>query len=322
MKKNILEKLSIINEDEERILDIETKVNKRLYNTYAKEFFLNNHRRMQTGGPIVLRRHTRFTDFPLHGHNYVEMTYLCSGEMTHVVKHREVKMKAGDLLLMNRHTGHVIRKTGEGDIAISIMLSPDCFHSFASLLPPGSPLSSFIAEDMRQNGGSEYILFNTDGIPPLENLFENIAHALVGTDGASQDILKASVGLILRYLTEIPECMATIAKKRSDAELLQARIEEYLNNEYRTASLSELATKLGLSAPYLSKRVRELCGLTFSELLQEARFCEALRLLSETDLPIGDIIVAVGYENTSFFHNQFKNRYHCSPFQWRKERKK
>ena len=68
----------------------------------------------------------------------------------------------------------------------------------------------------------------------------------------------------------------------------------------------KLAEKLNLSVPYLSKRVRELCGMTFSRLLQEERFKEALRLLEETDLPVGDIIIAVGYENTSFFHNQFR----------------
>ena len=66
--------------------------------------------------------------------------------------------------------------------------------------------------------------------------------------------------------------------------------------------------------------MRELCGTTFSKLLQEARFKESLRLLETTDLPVGDIIIAVGYENTSFFHNQFKERYQCSPFRWRKNR--
>ena len=98
------------------------------------------------------------------------------------------------------------------------------------------------------------------------------------------------------------------------------RIEEYLRTEFRTATLSELASKLGLSVPYLSKRVRELCGMNFSQLLQEERFKEAIRLLETTDLPVGDIIIAVGYENTSFFHNQFRARYHESPFRWRKNR--
>ena len=322
MTQEILSRLGRINEEERKILDGEEKVNKKLYSAFAKEFVVNSHRLMQEGDQLTLRRHTRFTDFPAHGHNYVEMTYVCSGEMTHVIKHREVHMRAGDVLLLNRHTPHSVRKTGEEDIAINIIMATECFHSFASVLPANSPLASFMAENIRSNGEAEYMLFSTDGVQPLENLFENICYAMVGNDIVSTDTVKATVGLILRYFSELPECMIAAARHRSDAELLQVRIEEYLRTEFRTATLSELAGKLGLSVPYLSKRVRELCGMNFSQLLQEARFKEAIRLLETTDLPIGDIIIAVGYENTSFFHNQFRQRYQCSPFRWRREHKK
>lgn len=322
MREEILARLSQINDEERKILDGETKVNKRLYTAFAKEFIVNSHRLMQDGEQIALRRHTRFADFPAHGHNYVEMTYVCSGEVTHVIKHREVKMRAGDVLLLNRHTQHSVRKTEEGDVAINVMLATECFHSLASSLPMSSSLSSFMAENIRSNGEAEYMLFSTEGVPPLENLFENLCYAMVGNDFTGVDTLKNTVGLILRYFAEVPECTITSARHRSDAELLQARIEDYLRTDFRTATLGELAAKLNLSVPYLSKRVRELCGMTFSRLLQEERFKEAIRLLEETDLPIGDIIIAVGYENTSFFHNQFRERYQCSPFRWRKNRRK
>ncbi len=322
MREEILTRLSQINDEERKILDGETKVNKRLYTAFAKEFIVNSHRLMQDGEQIALRRHTRFAEFPAHGHNYVEMTYVCSGEVTHVIKHREVKMHAGDVLLLNRHTQHSVRKTSESDIAVNVMLATECFHSLASSLPMSSPLSSFMAENIRSNGEAEYMLFSTEGVPPLENLFENLCYAMVGNDFTGVDTIKNTVGLILRYFAEVPECTITSARHRSDAELLQARIEDYLRTDFRTATLSELAAKLNLSVPYLSKRVRELCGMTFSRLLQEERFKEAIRLLEETDLPIGDIIIAVGYENTSFFHNQFRERYQCSPFRWRKNRRK
>lgn len=319
MRAEILSRLSLINDEEQRIIEGEHKINKKLYSAFAKEFIINNHRLIEEDKQISLRRHTRFANFPAHGHNYVEMTYVCSGEIMHVIKHREVKMKAGDVLLLNRHTQHSVRKTGEEDIAINIMLSTECFHSFAAVIPVSSPISSFMAENIRSNGEAEYMLFSTDGVPPLENLFENLCYAMVGQDILSEDILKSTVALILRHFAELPECMITAARHRSDSELLQARIEEYLRTDFRTATLTDLSERLGLSVPYLSKRVRDLCGDTFSRLLQEERFAEALRLLKTTDLPIGDIIIAVGYENTSFFHNQFRERYHCSPFKWRKE---
>ena len=318
MTPEILKKLSEISDEERHILDGEQQINKRIYSAFANEFIINRHRLLQETEQITLRRHTRFTDFPTHGHNYVEITYVCSGEFTHIIKHREIKMHAGDVLLINRHTQHSVRKTGEQDIAINILLSTEAFHSLASVVPSSSPLSSFIAENMRSNGEPEFMLLSTEGVPLLENLFENLCYAMVGGDTVSEQALKMTVGLILRHFGEIPECIITAARHRSDAELLELRIREYVRTEFRTATLSELASHLGLSVPYLSKRVRDLCGKTFSQLLQEERFNEALRLLEQTELPIGDIILAVGYENTSFFHNQFKERYHCSPFRWRR----
>ena len=35
--------------------------------------------------------------------------------------------------------------------------------------------------------------------------------------------------------------------------------------------------------------------------------------MCDTDLPISDIIAAVGYENNSYFHRVFKEHYHMTP---------
>ena len=39
--------------------------------------------------------------------------------------------------------------------------------------------------------------------------------------------------------------------------------------------------------------------------------------MCDTDLPISDIIAAVGYENSSYFHRVFRERYHMTPRNFR-----
>ena len=63
----------------------------------------------------------------------------------------------------------------------------------------------------------------------------------------------------------------------------------------------------------LSKMIRKNTGFNFKELLQRKRLNKAVELMCETDLPISDIIAAVGYENGSYFHRVFKERYHTTP---------
>ena len=63
----------------------------------------------------------------------------------------------------------------------------------------------------------------------------------------------------------------------------------------------------------LSKMIKKNTGFNFKELLQRKRLNKAVELMCETDLPISDIIAAVGYENGSYFHRVFKERYHTTP---------
>ena len=111
---------------------------------------------------------------------------------------------------------------------------------------------------------------------------------------------------------------------KADLEIintLRKKIAAYIQNSFRTATLTELSENLKMSPTYVSRRVKELYGTSFTELLKERRFNEAEQLLLNGDLPVNAIAEAVGYENTSFFHRIFRQQYGISPSKWRKEKK-
>lgn len=82
---------------------------------------------------------------------------------------------------------------------------------------------------------------------------------------------------------------------------------DYIEQQYRTATLTELCEKLHLPMHVLSKMIRKNTGFNFKELLQRKRLNKAAELMCETDLPVSDVIAAVGYENGSYFHRVLKN---------------
>ena len=53
--------------------------------------------------------------------------------------------------------------------------------------------------------------------------------------------------------------------------------------------------------------------------LQRKRLNKAVQLLCDTSLPVNDIIAAVGYENNSYFHRVFRERYQLTPKEFRKK---
>lgn len=98
--------------------------------------------------------------------------------------------------------------------------------------------------------------------------------------------------------------------------LVQAALREITAN-YREASLSNVAQAYGVSLAYVSECVRAETGKTYKELLQKHRIETAARLLRRSDWNIQRIISYVGYENTSYFYRLFRERYGCSPREYR-----
>ncbi len=86
--------------------------------------------------------------------------------------------------------------------------------------------------------------------------------------------------------------------------------------------LTELCETLHLPMHVLSRMIKKSTGYNFKELLQRKRLKKAVAFICDTDLAISDIIAAVGYENSSYFHRLFKERYGMTPREFRIENRK
>ena len=96
----------------------------------------------------------------------------------------------------------------------------------------------------------------------------------------------------------------------------------YIEQRYKTASLTELCEILHQPMHTLSKMIKAQTGHNFTELLLRKRLSKAVQLLCDTDLSVNDVIAAVGYENASYFHRTFKEHYHMTPRVFRESYKK
>ena len=81
--------------------------------------------------------------------------------------------------------------------------------------------------------------------------------------------------------------------------------------------LSLVAEVVGMSERTLQRRLAQ-AGLTFSEIVQDARFAIASDLMAETDLNIADIAFAAGYENAPHFSRAFKRLTGMTPRDYRR----
>jgi AraC family transcriptional regulator of adaptative response / DNA-3-methyladenine glycosylase II len=87
------------------------------------------------------------------------------------------------------------------------------------------------------------------------------------------------------------------------------------------ASLSNLATRLGVGVRHLSRLFARHVGASPATVAQTRRIYFAKRLLDDTPLPITDIAHAAGFGSIRRFNDAFRKTYRKSPRELRKERR-
>ena len=312
MQQALLDHLRVVTEEEQRILDGVAEVDKDLY-TSGKDFTVDSAKMLSEGKLIAVRTHTRFVHFPSHRHNYIEVLYVCQGQLTNIIGGKEVVIHAGELLFLNQYTRHEILPVGEEDIAINFMILPEFFDVAYTMAGNNNVLADFLVNVLRQDEErGEYLHFKVAEVLQIQNLLENIIYSLVTGRGNQNKINQTTMGLIFLYLMDSVQYVEMRLPNQYENMISMTTL-DYIEQKYRMATLTELCDMLHLPMHVLSKMIKKTTGFNFKELLQRKRLSKAVELMCDTDLPISDIIAAVGYENNSYFHRGFKERYGVTP---------
>lgn len=321
MRQEILSRLEAITEEEQFILIEKAPDPKEIYSRSGR--FIIERRRvssMSSGeatAAICIRQHPRFRDFPLHSHDYIEMMYVCQGCITHKIGGEEITLLANDLLILGKDTKHSIRSSGENDIGINLIISSELFEDAYNKMRKNSQLSNSRIEALLSGEDISYCVFSAGSCLPVQNIMESMISSVICDGNAGGYVLRQSVNLLICYLSSLFPDTPT---QTDQTEKMKKRILNYIEGSYSSATLTEAAEMLGLSPSYLSRLIRDLFGVSFKKLLTATRFETACGLLTTTELSIGDIINRVGYENSSYFHKEFKKRFGMTPNNFRRLR--
>ncbi|MFA9466323.1 MAG: AraC family transcriptional regulator [Velocimicrobium sp.] len=316
MNEQLLEKLKPITKEEHHILEGECKIEKDLYMS-TKENVIVAKKLLESGNLISVRTHTRFIHFPKHTHNYVEVIYMCCGSTHHIINGTDVLLEKGELLFLNQNATQEIYPAREDDIAVNFIILPEFFDYALKLMEAEENLlRNFVIDCLRgENRSSGFMHFKVAEVLPVQNLVENLIWTIRNKQQNKRNINQATMGLLILQL------MNHMDKVESEAENPQQRlminILEYIEEHYRDGELSELADTLHYDIYWLSKEIKKQTGKNYTELVQSKRLSQAAFLLTYTTLSVMEVGMAVGYDNLSYFHRIFQNRYKLTPRKFR-----
>lgn len=280
--------------------------------------FVDSQKLLEAGKLFTIRPNTRFIAFPKYSHNYVEIIYMCSGSQRHIINDTaEIELKKGEILLLNQHASHQTDATGIDDIAINLIVLPQFFNTAIEMIGSDNKISQFLFSGLTGKGHEiSYMHFNVSDVLPVQNLMENLIWSVVNRQPNRRNINQITMGLLFLQLLGLTDrLIAGEADTVADTVVMAAMTE--IEQNYPRASLNNVAKRCNVSAAYVSSTVKDTTGKTFKEHLMEKRLTKAATLLKSTALSVGDIIVMVGYENTSYFYRIFTEKYGMSPKAYR-----
>ena len=151
-----------------------------------------------------------------------------------------------------------------------------------------------------------------------EEMMKEMMYIIHNKDASSFHLI-GHLYLFMDYLTR----SAAFLNMPKGSKLQDFYIKEALSfieqNFQNDISVEDIASTCGLNRSYFGKIFKNAVGKSPQEFLLNYRMVKATELLKLTQLSIGDISNAVGYDNQLHFSRAFKNIYGISPREWRKQ---
>lgn len=147
----------------------------------------------------------------------------------------------------------------------------------------------------------------------VDKIFNN---PIVRNDG----LIEEYIGILDKYYTELCEVRARQRSKQSDTGLAD-EIKKYIDENFADYNLNVnlVSEKLGIRRQNLNTIIKQNTGKTMRDYISEVRHEKTKEFLTETNYPISQIAMMVGYSSDDVLNRAFKKIEGMTPGQYRDE---
>lgn len=263
-----------------------------------------------TGLTVLLNRIISCT---AHCHKEIEIGYILEGETLLSLEGKEVRLKKGDIFIINPFDIHTFNSDSSGALILFIQCAPSLFYSH---------YPAIMQCHFKEIVLTKYFL----SVCQEENRFSSLL-ILLGQTYFLQEAgyeLKCFglLNLIMQFLLVETPYDVTPSEKQTQKNLQKQRISrilDYINQNYhQKILLRDIAAKEDLSLYYLSHFFTANMNLTFQDYVNEIRFEHASHLIESTDKPLLEISYECGFSDVRYLYRLYQKHYQCTPMEHRK----
>lgn len=261
---------------------------------------------------------------PYHLHNYIEIMIPLVGNCTVHLDKQTVQLNSEDVLFIGNHTPHKVEPIGKNDIVVNLALKSSAFSlndlNFLHRNGTNSNISNLLFTLLSNENYSagRYVWFQVEHQPKIVNNIYDIIDEYYNYDIQSHQIIRFDILTLFSRLIRQAYHAKAHTHKVKDSQINLLSLLLYIENNYRTITLTKMAKDFGFNPNYLSTYLKKQTGQSFIQLVHLQRVNTAGEYLIYTKAPIETIASEVGYENPSYFYKVFKKIIGVSPAEYRR----
>jgi AraC-like DNA-binding protein len=250
---------------------------------------------------------------PLHWQKYLEVFHIVKGRADISINGKLYSLKDGDTAVINPEMIHGYVNQSAHTRHIVFLFSIDLFNQFLpELRDKDSQMMIFSRKTL--------IFAETDSkvCRRMARIIHSISREYLSmNEGYRLAIRKYLYEMALLYLREIPPVKnkpSRAAKEYSNFPAFERAL-SFIHKNFKTPgiTLKDAAAVASLSEFYFSRLFRDRTGETFHAYLARLRVMRAREYLSDSDIPITDIIYKCGFASQQTFNRQFYTHTGVSP---------
>lgn len=250
---------------------------------------------------------------PLHHHNFYELYFLITGNLSYQIENIIFSIRPGDIILLGVNQRHCPLFFDQHNTYERIVLR----------------LTEQVLRSLSDGENDLEACFKWEHLGIYRFSFEtqNNIRLILSRLIAEQDQGEGKFGgnlLYRAYLTELlvlfrrnceesaPQYMSDSVKKRQLIEMVNHYIEEHLE---RRISVADLAEHVYLSKYYFMRFFKEMTGTSVHQYIIKKKLVSASNLIME-GVPVTSVYLHCGFGDYSSFLRAFKKQFGYSPKQY------
>ena len=264
--------------------------------------------------------HPRFSNNPMHSHDYCEIKFVLQGGAGLIACGRSFRLEEGDLYIIAPNCPHQTLVFDHDTLIVNVEFSPDAMEAlFPRLFHTPNAISGFLRGHSSGGSMERQIMRFPQISDPL--VAERIVEALYAERNSARSPFALS--LCESYVEQVFLLLLDRQPDVYKMDISQSRMEDiseiltYIYKHLADIRFSDLARTFHYSESYLSGYIKKYTGHSFQSIVRTYRLDEAARLLTATDHPIEQIMRMTGYSAKTHFYQVFRERFGKTPAEYR-----